>query len=282
MSVYFTIKEHLNISQNSSESLTACEAKGIMRGSIAALGALVLLNEADHIDLHLIADGKEYKVTDDSFVTNIKTLLSALENAEILDMTAEYEYCSHTGWALYDVVGPFSLMAYMDQVDPSDMEGVFYSAWNSADCADGPGILVAYGEANGQSYHGDVSFSEVEKIPSGLWYNSDTVIYVEPESFDVESNQEVIEACNAFRGMGGDTQLETNDGLYFCLNNITLDTSSNPELGTNFIDAVKRLQRLVPEDFSIMANFFDVSGKDVKLMKIEETDDGFCVKVAKV
>ena len=177
MSVYYSIKEHLRLSRESTDwVIPAYEVISIMRGSLSALAALELLGEAKLYSLHVNADGKRYDVEGSCIDQSFQTALRAMEVARDLDVVVDYSYNWRCGWSMYEIVGPFNLMEYMENPEGNDLTGIFYSMWNIADCADGPGMLVAYGENNGKSYNGTVEPSMVTEVPAGCWDNTDTVI----------------------------------------------------------------------------------------------------------
>lgn len=155
-----------------------------MRGSLAALGALYLLDNAKVFDIHMVADGQSYTVSEESKERDFKKILEVMGAAAEINLAVEYDYRSTTGWGMYELVGPFPMMNYMDGTEASELNDIFYTAWNSADCSDGPGILVAYGEHDGKIYHGIVEYTSAPEIPAGTWTNTDTVIYLEPDQFD--------------------------------------------------------------------------------------------------
>ena len=282
MSVYFNVKEHLSISQprfDPDGCTVPYDLSAIMRGQLAALGALNLLGEGGLYSLHLVADGKAFDITEDRIDETYKAALAAMFDAKTLELTVDYYYESSVGWAMYDLVGPFPLAEYLKEIGRDDLKGIFYSAWHHADSGDGPGQLMAYGEKNGTFYHGEIDYAEVPEIPAGLWDSADTAVVVEPEHFDPEAHPEVVEACKVFMTLSDEVYLVTDGGLDFCLNSISLDS---PEKGKRFLEAMTRLKALMPDDFCMMADFVDISGPDPRMMSIKETETGWKILAAQV
>ena len=63
MSMYYEVKEHLQVRRNQEDGYTGADvAPGAMQGQPAALAALILPGERAGVDdLKLKADGKEYR-----------------------------------------------------------------------------------------------------------------------------------------------------------------------------------------------------------------------------
>ena len=106
------------------------------------------------------------------------------------------------------------------------------------------------------------------------------MIYLEPDRFDEATHPEVIPLCKKLQALSLDSTLTLEAGnLYFCLNSITLDSH---EKCVQFLDLTRELGSLMPEDFSLMANFCDLSSDNVRLMIIDEAENGFQINVAQV
>ena len=280
MSVYYEIKEHLRITGAAANNLNAIEARGIMNGGLASLAGLMVLGEGRLYQLHLTADGKTYDIVKSEITPLYSEVVAALYEAEEIDLTVDYGFCWRANGGLYELVGPFEMLKHFEDPEDDDMTGIFYSAWNNADCSDGNGILSAYGEHNGKTYNGTVEYAAVSEVPAGNWEAKDTVIWLEPDDFDAQAHPEVISACEALQELSDDTTLETDNGFLFSINNLMLRC---PEDGRRFIERVTKLGDLMQEKFcGIMGNFADTEGKDARLMIIDEADSGYTIKVAQV
>ena len=276
----FETKEHLRITRVLPDEYThAQEIIEIMRGNLAVLAALVMLKEGRLFSLHMMVDETEYYIDGDVLDHSFQDALNAMCDASNMDLTVEYEYNWRAGWQVYDSVGPHGLMSFLDDLSENDLCGIFYSAWSHADCSDGPGTLTAYGKEHGKIYHGEVEYVPAPEIPSGVWESSDTVIFLAPDGFQADDHPDVIPLCREMAAFSEDVDFQTDGGLDFCLNSVTL---RDAEQGKRFLEIAWRLQNLMPTDFSMMANFFDRSGKDVRLMKIDDAAAGYLVTIAEI
>ena len=226
MSVIFDVAEHLKVRKNAEDGITgASEAADIMAGQIAALAALMTMGEGRIWEFKMTADGKEYGLPKSETLTEFREILSALTNADEVDLVIRYDYCWRAGWQMYELVGPFPLMDFLKDPGDYDTSGIFYSAWNKADGDEGPGDLVAYGEHDGKTYSGQVEYTQVSSIPEGDWYETNTPVILESDDpFDAKAHPDLIRVCQELAEMAEDPQLDYENGLSFFLNNVRLTT----------------------------------------------------------
>lgn len=180
-------------------------------------------------------------------------------------------------------MGPCVLQDRMAEFEKDELNGIFYSSWYHEDCTESTGTLIAYGENNGKFYHGTVDFEDVQEIPAGRWDALHTAILIETEDdFDTDAYPDLVNACQAFKELSDDIELDTVGGLLFFLNNITIDSE---EKGKRFCEMTKNLLEALPDDCGIMINgfFADQWDKDPKLMIIDADEhNDVIIKVARV
>ena len=281
MSVYFEVKEHLQVKRTAEEmeyETNGSIALNIMQGQLAALAALILINEDARIyDLHMTADGKEYTYKGEEITPEFKTILTALTESAEVDLVVGYSYEWRANWDMYSLVGPDPLMQFCK--DPEfGMNGIFYSAWHNADCSDGNGVLVAYGEKDGKTYNGEVSYVTVTALPDGSWYSPNSaIVYAETEDgVSAAATPGFTDACKAVTEFAGDELDLDEEGCYY-LNDLTLRSDGEAK---HFIELVKEVKR-VSKEFGLMAYFVDTSLPDARLMFIDD-EDGYTIRVASV
>ena len=280
MSVAYSIMEHLKVKKTDDSNYSL--PVEIMNGQLAALAALMVMDEAKVYRMKLIADGVEYGFSGDEVTPAFKQILQTMSDAKEIDFSIDYHYLWRAGWQMYELVGPFVLMNFFDDPGEEDVSDVFYSAWNNADCDEGPGKLVAYGKHNGKEYSGLVDFEQVSAIPEGKWEEQrSTVIIDTDESFNAEAHPELLGICRELANMSRDSILDVDDGLTFYLNNVTIDTA---EQRTRYEELLNQLVTAAPEglDLYIDGPFLDPFGADARLMTIEHDGKDLIIKVAEV
>ena len=280
MSVAYSIMEHLKLKKTDDENYS--QPVEIMNGQLAALAALMVIDEAKVYSMKLVADGIEYDFSGDEVTPEYKKILQAMSEAKEIDFSIDYHFLWRAGWQMYELVGPFALMDFFRDPGEEDVSNAFYCAWNNADCEEGPGKLVAFGRHNGKEYSGLVDFEQVPAIPEGKWEEQrSTVIIDTDESFDANAYPELLGICRELADMSIDSFLDVDDGLTFYLNNVTIDTA---EQRARYEELVKKLMAVAPEDVEVYIDgpFLDPSGADARLMTIEHDGKDLIIKVAEV
>ncbi|MBQ3664469.1 MAG: hypothetical protein II914_10105 [Clostridia bacterium] len=283
MSVSYVIKEHLLVKKEEAGEPSAPLI--IMQGQLLSLAGLMLIDEAKIHDLKMTADGVAYTFRGSHPDHEFSKLLSVMLKAKDVEISVHYAYTHRFTSSMYDLVGPFPLMEYMNDPDETEKEFpscVFYSAWNSADCSDGPGILVAYGTRNGKTYSGTVDLKQVSAIPGGAWDELDTPMVVTANaSFDAASNPEFGEVLRGLASMGSGTELIYDDELEFYLNHLDISSDDNR---TRFSELANRLVSIAPKEVEvgIGGSFVDLSGDDARMLTIDYNENGFDYRIAEV
>ena len=282
MSVSLEIKEHLLVRKKDADEPS--DTLSIMRGQLAALAALMLIDDARIHDLNMTADGLAYEFGGDHPDPEFKKLLSVMTEAKEVDLSVHYSCSSRLSWLMYQLVGPFPMMEFMKKQGEDKKESlsdVFYSAWCSAD-GDVPGMLAAYGMRNGKTYSGTVDLKQVSAIPDGAWDELCMPMLITANaSFDAASDPEFREVLRDLAGMGHNTELDFDGGLNFYLN--YLDISSG-EKTARLTELTHRLVSLAPGDAGvrICGAFVDLSGDDARMLTIDYNENGFDYRIAEV
>ena len=282
MSVSFHVKEHLQVKKNDTDDVS--NPLNIMQGQLISLAGLMLIDEAEIQDLKMTADGVDYTFSGDQPDPGFRKLLSVMMETRDIDLSVDYSYIWRGTGSLYDQVGPFLLMKFMENPGKGEKESlsdVFYSAWY---CADGscPGELAAYGTRNGKTYSGEVDLKQVTSIPGGEWDELTMPMLIEAnDSLDAASAPQLGEVLRDLAGMGCDTDFYDDDGLELYLNN--LDISSD-EKRMRLTELTHRLVSLAPEDAGvrICGAFVDLSGDDARMLTIDYNENRFDYRIAEV
>lgn len=283
MSFVVDAMEHLRVKKHGDENHAAVAATEMMRGQLAALASLVLLGDARIWNIKMVADGKAVPYSSGRIDDDFHQILVAMSEAEEFDFTISYDYWYSQGWEMCELMGPCVLRDHLAEWEKEELTGVFYSAWYHEDHVESEGILTAFGENKGKFYFGKVEPEEISEFPLGKWDALHTAILIDTEDdFDAAAHPELIKACEAFKEINGDVDLQVGDGLTFYLNNITIDSLEN---GKRFCDMTKELLTVLPDDCSILINAFfaDQSGADAQLMIIDADEaNDLVIKIARV
>lgn len=280
MSVSYSIMEHLKVKRNAEDKYSV--PVNIMVGQLAALASLMLIEDAQINKMRLVADGREYTFSGGELTPAFRQILKAMENAEELDFSIDYYFIWRAGWQMYELVGPLAMMDFFDEPGEEDLSNVFYCAWNNADCENGPGKLVAYGEHNGKTYSGLVELEQASSIPEGIWDEQNTPVIIDTdEDFDEKAYPELIKTCQDLADMASSYVLDCGPGLSFYLNNITIKTAEQRE---RYVELVKHLAEVAPDEIDVIINgaFLDCSKEDARLMTIEHDGHDVVIKVAEI
>lgn len=272
MSIYYDIKEHLAVTNARSEYVTpAMEAADLLAVQLADLGAAMLLGNAKNAELRLTADGKQYSFNGDVPGAEYKQIIQAIQNTNDIDFTVVY-----SGY-----VGDFTfgLENYFRDLSGNEMEGMFLSLWENADCSDGEGIVSAYGKYNGTMYRGKLEFRDTEAFSEGEWYAGTFLIL--DSDMDEQTMTVTREFCQKLQTfINDDSGIYCDDGYFsYYMNNVTLHTTSDFEkLVSLYAEATQ-----LPCPFTYMNEFVDLAGDDARIMKLDFDGDNLPhIKVAEL
>ena len=278
MSFNYTIKEHLVIKGNKDESLRdgAYVARAYIEEQLAALAGLMVLDQGYVIDLSLKTDGKEYKYEGGEVTPEFKKIISAIENAEELDLIFHYDFVHRHGQELCELAEPFQMMEYFEHPG-DDMTGVFYSAWNTVPDNSENGITVAYGEHDGKKYNGEVEYKEAPEVPDGEWEDSMYLFCFDFEKDQNDAVAEITSACNEVKDLFSKISVDTFNGEFgFTGTEIGCHdaTLHSAEDGEKLIALLKKALSYMKDTDSFEVCFFDTSSDDVRRMEITVNRDG--------
>ena len=285
MSVFYEMKEHLVVRSRTEEAINDLEdvrniAVGNLQTRMAALGALMLLDEACVFDLTLAADEKTYTFSGLAPNQDLKRVMAVMEAAKNLEVVFHYEFVWRAFNNLCEMAMPFSMADVFKEFSEKEMGDVFYSLWSKADCAEGEGILTAYGTKDGKYYAGPVEFVEATTLPDGTWNaDTDAVITIEGH-VEEETVKKVLPIVHRLRNLAEISDDEEPAYREFYLNNLCL---KGPEDIQTLLQAYRELCEIPNVQCNLIGEYVDTTGADVQRMYIDLDENGeLKITVAKI
>ena len=268
MSVYYEIFEHLVIEDTEQHSYE----QSLTISRLALLGAWLLNNRGGVGKLRIIADGEEYTFSGNMMTQAYHEALNAADKAKNLEMVWNYWY---TWSAQAEDPGPFAMMQYLDDVlkeNPSALDGLFYSAYNNADCGEGAGISVAYGKKNGVMHTGLLPYKTVESIPDGEWYTPQTAVVCDLDGTEGKDIIQIETICRQLMQFSEADSLDVSDDSFsFALNNLRIKDDTQLKL---FMQLYAQLIELTNGECSLIGELADVSVPDVRMIRFDVEYNG--------
>ncbi len=270
MSVYYTIKEHLRVDNTERHPVEAA----ILHTQLSLLGAAMLRGDAYIDQAVIVADGEmmafDGKIVNEAF----HKAMDAIDGAQRLDVNLCYGY-THRAWSEAIEPGPFIMTEHLAGKNPQELDGLFYSMYNYADCAeDGKGIIAAYGRCGSTFYSDVVPSRKVATLPKGIWYAPMTAVVYDPEDEDAAlvDMDAVEEVCRQLCQFSSDDDLSRDEhGVSFYLNNPVLH--GDEELQA-FASLCGKLMTLTNDQCFVMADLADLGDVDPKTASVEISADG--------
>lgn len=270
MSVYYEIYEHLILED------TECYGYELDMtiSRLSLLGAWILNGSGSVGKLQVIADGAKYSFSGTMMTQAYHEALIAASRAKTVEIICDYGY-SHS---VSDAdPGPFSMMNHLTSLlkeKPEALDGLFYSAYNNADCSDTAGIVVAYGKKNGIQYTGEVPYRKVDSIPEGDWYTPLTAVVYEAEDLEGMTLDAVESLCREMSKFSTGDSLEVSaetGELSFFLNNLRIKNDAQLK---EFMNLCAKMIQLTDGVCCLNGELADASSADIKLLRFDVEADG--------
>ena len=262
MSVYYEIFEHLVIEDTEKHYYE----RDLTISRLALLGARILCNRGSVGKLRVIADGVEHTFSGNVMTQGYHEALNGASQAKTLEIIWDYGYSTS---AMEAEPGPFAMMEHLNSMlkeDPDFMDGLFYCAYNNADCSDGAGVVAAYGKKNGIMHTGPLTYKAVEVIPCGEWYTPQTAVVCDLDD-TAEKNIANIEAiCRQLMQFSEADSLDVSEDYFsFALNNLRIKDDAQLKL---FMQLYAQLIELTDGECSLIGELADISVPDVRMIQI--------------
>ena len=268
MSVYYDIKEHLVIEDTKKHWYEL----DLISWSLALMGAWLLNNRGKIHSLRAVADGAEYTFSGDKMTEAYHDILNAINQAKTLDITWDYGFSAS---APFVNPGPFDMMEHLSDTyeeSPDFLEGLFYSAYNHADCGVGAGIVVAYGMKDGVMHSGELPYVSAAGIPDGNWYAREATVVFDLEDATGMDVAKIEEICREMTRFSTDDTLDVRDGgVCFFLNNLSVKTDAELK---QFMQLYAQLMVLTNNECGLMGELVDLSGPDARILRFDVNADG--------
>ncbi len=277
MSIFYEVFEHLVIEDTNKHD----DELRITLSNLSQLGAWILDNRGSVGSLRVIADGEEYTFSGSVMTQAYHEALNAAREAEKLEIIWDYAFSCY---AMEVGPGPFALTEHLDEVlkeDPESLDGLFYSAYNNADCSFCAGVVVAYGKKNGVMYTGEVPYVTADHISDGDWYTPLTAVVCELDETVGKDLEQIEKVCRELSKFSSYDSLEVSDDEFsFALNNLRIKNDAELK---QFMKLYARLISLTGGECGLIGELVDVSGPDVQMLRFDVNADGtYTMEVAAV
>lgn len=229
MSIHYDIKETIRIADTENNYETFC----VFINHLLQLGTKILDDNARIHKIQIIADDNKKEFYGETITEDYQELVRAVKEATSIEAVLDYDYWQYVGFTIVDgniewdkSSDLFGIEEHMSTLNDAQLDGLFYSFYNKADCSETAGQLAAYGEKNGQMYNGIVKAETTATLPDGVWYSHPTAIVYDVE--DVENIEEVESICDAMIKFSSYDELTVNDNeISFYLNNLELKNNDD-------------------------------------------------------
>ena len=277
MSVYYEIFEHLVIEDTEKHYYE----RDLTISRLALLGARILCNRGSVGKLRVIADGVEHTFSGNVMTQGYHEALNGASQAKTLEIIWDYGYSTS---AMEAEPGPFAMMEHLNSMlkeDPDFMDGLFYSAYNNADCSDGAGVVAAYGKKNGVMHTGLLPYKTVEGIPSGEWYTPQTAVVCDLDDTTGKDIAKIEAICRQLMQFSEADSLDASDDHFsFALNNLRIKDDAQMKL---FMQLYAQLIELTDGECSLIGELADISVPDVRMIRFDvEANGTYTLEMASV
>ena len=281
MSIYYEFKENIRIA----DTEKSYEAFCVFVNHLLKLGAEIIDDNARIHKIQIIADDNKKEFSGEIITEDYQELVRAVKEATSIEAVLDYDYWQYVGFTIVDgniewdkSSDLFDIEEHMSTLNDAQLDGLFYSFYNKADCSETAGQLAAHGEKNGNFYNGIVEAKDISVLPNGVWYSHPTAIVYDVE--DVENIEEVESICDAMTKFSSYDELTVNDNeISFYLNNLEL--KNNDDL-VEFAGLCQKLLKATNGECygADELNLTDLVSDDGRIVNIKiDVDNGYEIKI---
>lgn len=281
MSIHYDIKETIRIADTENNYETFC----VFINHLLQLGTKILDDNARIHKIQIIADDNKKEFSGETITEDYQELVRAVKEATSIEAVLDYDYWQYVGFTIVDgniewdkSSDLFDIEEHMSTLNDAQLDGLFYSFYNKADCSETAGQLAAHGEKNGNFYNGIVEAKDISVLPNGVWYSHPTAIVYDVE--DVENIEEVESICDAMTKFSSYDELTVNDNeISFYLNNLEL--KNNDDL-VEFAGLCQKLLKATNGECygADELNLTDLVSDDGRIVNIKiDVDNGYEIKI---
>lgn len=272
MSVYYDVKEYLRVQEITDRNQALME---MVRQHLAWLGWKMLTDDA-RVEISLSYGKKHFTFSGETVTADFHEIIRFLEDLPEMDdgyaleLSLNYHY-RWTGLDPKNACDHLVISNYLEQAYETELENVFYTMYNNADCGDGAGTLCAYGEKNGHIYKGTVQDKPISDFPdSGNWYAPREAIVCCIDSFegmDMDAIRNVVNQLMCLSSHDNFTDSETEFDYF--MNNFN---PKNVEDFHTFIRLAGELIKLTKNTYGFLAELVDLDDPHGRILKIDIDD----------
>ena len=281
MSIHYDIKETIRIADTENNYETFC----VFINHLLQLGTKILDDNARIHKIQIIADDNKKEFSGETITEDYQELVRAVKEATSIEAVLDYDYWQYVGFTIVDgniewdkSSDLFDIEEHMSTLNDAQLDGLFYSFYNKADCSETAGQLAAHGEKNGNFYNGIVEAKDISVLPNGVWYSHPTAIVYDVE--DVENIEEVESICDAMTKFSSYDELTVNDNeISFYLNNLEL--KNNDDL-VEFAGLCQKLLKATNGECygADELNLTDLVSDDGRIVNIKiDVDNGYEISI---
>ena len=254
MSVYYNVKEHISTNNLQDETITSA-----IIDTLVSIGREMLYDRATIRELSLHANGNEYFFKGSEITSKLHEIIRVINSATTMDLVMSYDSVN-CEFPIAEVVSETF------KEGPRYANDLFYSLYNKADCNAGAGLLFAYGEKNGNFYHGPIILKP-SSFADGEWYNEDTLVTFEADIDDALNLENLKNCVDGLSAIGADVDFRVGEkDVSLFVNTITIKTTEEFE---RFVKLCIELDRATDGKCGFMLEFVDTSNTDARVLQIE-------------
>ena len=295
MSIYYDVKETLSMRKITEKNAFT---KELTRMHLAWLGWKLLSDSAYVNKLSLLCGEKKLVFSGEVITSDFHEIIRALDDADSFELIADYRYTSvgtelEVALSRYTGLGTkldvamsycdsFAISSYLEQAEKDEVQHIFYTMYNSADCGEGAGTLSAYGEKNGRVYNGIVEDRVISEFPqTGNWYAPKETVICEPEStegLDVNAIAKVIEELSTLSE--GDHITVSEAEIAYYMNNFQPKTADDLK---KFAYLAGKLKELANGECFTDAELIDLDDPHGRILKFDiQNSEEFTITLAAI
>lgn len=267
MSVYYTVKETLNVTEAAEENEMF---QTLVHAHLTWLGWKLLQDRANVYQLSLSVGDQKFTFSGKTITSDFHELIRALKSASSFHLAMDYCYVWY-GADPETACDHLSISSYLEETEESERKGIFYTMYNYADCGDDVGVLCAYGEKNGKVYNGVVQEQEISEFPStGSWCTPKECVVCCPDELDGLNMDSILKVIDELSALSeGDNLTVSENELAYYMNQFE---PKNADDFKKFVRLAGELLELTEGQCCFCAELVDWDDPYNRILKIDIED----------
>lgn len=268
MSIYYDVKEYLNVREITPENVPILN---FAKSHLAWLEWKMLFDVADVQMIFLSCGGKSFTFSGDTVTADFHEMVRVLDDESPFTLTMEYTYWG-SAFSYESTYDHMAIADYLSYAEAEAAKHIFYTIYDNAD-NNGGGTLSAYGERNGHAYKGVVPDKPISDFPnSGNWYAPSTAVVYDPETLegvDVAAVRDIVKQLQVLSE--DDTLTDTETEFSYYMNNFQ---PKSVEDFKKFVYLVSRLIDLTNGECALWVELVDLDDPFRRILKIDVEHTG--------